>query len=50
MEKVLVSPSASVAVTVPILVWFSSARKLDEEVIVGGLLPSWTSTTVTLMS
>ena len=33
--KVTLSPSASVAVTVPISVWFSSAEKVDDDVISG---------------
>ena len=49
IEKVIPSPSASVASTVPIAVWFSLATKLDEEVIVGGLLPSSKSITVTVI-
>ena len=37
------SPSASVAVTVPMAVWFSSAVKVDDEVITGVLPFSSTS-------
>ena len=33
--KVISSPSASVAVTVPIPVWFSAALKVADEVIEG---------------
>ena len=34
----MVSPSASVAVTVPMLVWFSSALNVEDEVNVGALM------------
>ena len=37
IEKLTLSPSASVAVTVPIAVWFSSALKDAEEVKDGKL-------------
>ena len=33
--KVISSPSASVAVTVPMAVWFSAALKLEADVITG---------------
>ena len=32
IEKVIISPSASVALTVPIAVWFSAALKVSSEV------------------
>ena len=38
MLKIIMSPSASVAVTVPIAVWFSSALKDDDEVMTGAVL------------
>ena len=42
------SPSASVAVTVPIAVWFSAALKVADEVKTGE--PSLASVTLTVMS
>ena len=45
IAKVTESPSASLAVTVPILVWFSAALKVAEEVKAGSL----SLTLVTLM-
>ena len=38
MLKLMDSPSASEAVTVPIAVWFSAALKVGSEVIVGAEL------------
>ena len=46
--KVTSSPSASVAVTVPIAVWFSAALKVASEVNSGAM--SFTLVTVTVMS
>ena len=46
--KVISSPSSSVAVTVPIDVWFSSALKVSADVITGSI--SFTLVTVTVMS
>ena len=46
--KVMSSPSASVAVTVPIAVWFSAALKVASEVKTGAL--SLTSVTLTVIS
>ena len=46
--KVTSSPSASVAVTVPMVVWFSSALKVVSEVNSGGT--SFTLVTLTIMS
>jgi hypothetical protein len=46
--KVTSSPSASVAVTVPIAVWFSAALKVADEVKLG--LLSFTLVTLTVMS
>ena len=37
MEKVILSPSASVAVTCPIAVWFSFTVNVLDEVILGAL-------------
>ena len=45
--KVTPSPSSSVAVTVPIAVWFSAALKIEPEVKTG---TSLTSVTLTVMS
>ena len=45
IAKVTESPSASLAVTVPMAVWFSAALKVAEEVKTGEL----SSTLVTLM-
>ena len=50
MVKVTESPSASVAVTVPITVWFSAALKLLGEVITGVLPISSTSVTLTVIA
>ena len=46
MEKVILSPSGSVAVTVPIAVWFSLAVNVLDEVIV---TDSLTLVTLTVM-
>ena len=46
--KVTSSPSTSVAVTVPIAVWFSAALKVASEVKLG--LLSFTLVTLTVMS
>ena len=48
MEKVIPSPSASVAVTCPIAVWFSSAVKVALDVNSGAT--SFTFVTLTVMS
>ena len=44
----MLSPSASVAVTVPIAVWFSSALKVASEVKTGEL--SFTFVTLTVIA
>ena len=44
--KVTLSPSASVAVTVSIAVWFSAALKVDEEVNAGASLTLVTLTVI----
>ena len=50
IENVMSSPSASVAVTVPIAVWFSSALNEADEVITGALPFSSTSIIVIVTS
>ena len=45
--KVISSPSSSVAVTVPIAVWFSAALKVADEVNTGAT--SFTLVTLTVM-